>query len=156
MNRTFLLCLMSAAAVMASCGGKVLVDGLGPNGPEGVGGAGGAATTTSASHSTSNVVGTTGSTGPAQTSSSSGPPCDVNYPCAEAITPPIGNPQLLCPGSPAYNFYQALLKCTCGGKCAASCSANTCIGQPATPNCNMCVQDIGKGCGNEFNNCANN
>jgi len=145
-NRTFLFSLTSAAVITASCGGKVLVDGLGPNGPEGTGGAGGAGgAMTTGSHgdssviSTSNVVGSAGSTGPGQASSGTGPPCDPKYHCAEAITPP-GNPQFLCPGSMSSNLYQTLLKCTCGGPCAASCASSVCIGMMASGSCIMCEQ----------------
>jgi len=148
---------MIPAAVLASCGGKVIVDGLPPNGAGGAGGAGGATTTSGSMSSNVNTttVGTTGSTGPGQTSTGSGSVCDPNYSCAQAITPPNGDPKLLCPGSQSYNLYQVLLKCTCGGPCAAACSANTCLGQMATPGCIKCVQNPGGGCGNEFKACAN-
>jgi hypothetical protein len=157
-NRIFFFSLMISAAVLASCGGKVIVDGLPPSGAggAGTGGAGSATTTNSSASSNANTtaVGNTGSTGPGQTSTGSGPSCDPTYSCAEAITP-SGDPKLLCPGTPSNDLYQALLKCTCGGPCAAACAASACLGQVPTPSCIKCVQDPGVGCGNEFKICAN-
>jgi hypothetical protein len=95
------------------------------------------------------------STGVGQTSTASGSSCDPNYKCAEAIIQPTGNPQLLCPGSLSYNLYQELLKCTCGGPCAAACAASACLGQMPTNPCLKCTQDTMKGCGKEFQTCAN-
>src|SRR5262249_4746254 len=111
-------------------------------------------TSVSSSHTNSSVVASTSAAGPMQASSSSGAPCNPGLHCGQVLAP-NGNPQLLCPGSLSYNLYQALLKCTCGGKCAASCSANMCISQPATMNCITCEKDPGKGCGMELQACNN-
>ena len=155
MNRFFFFGLLIPAAALAACGGKVLVDGLPPSGAGGAG-AGGAAATGSSSHqTTSAIVGGAASTGSGPTSTASGASCDPNYGCAQAITPPNGDPKLLCPGSMSAILYQALLKCICGGPCAAACAASTCLGQDATPNCIMCVQNPATGCGNEYKACAN-
>src|SRR3954470_5634023 len=103
-----------AAVAVVSCGGKVIVDGLAPNG---TGGAGGAGQTSSTSSTTSSTHGSTGvavaSSSTGQMTTGTGGSCDPKYTCAEAITPPIGNPQMLCSGSVADIAFQALLKCTC-------------------------------------------
>jgi hypothetical protein len=70
--------------------------------------------------------------------------------CAEYIT----NGGTICDGQ-SLNLYDALVNCTCAGKCLAQCTDNVCVGQPATNNCQNCVIDSANGCGNEFGECSN-
>jgi hypothetical protein len=52
-------------------------------------------------------------------------------------------------------IFEALVTCVCEGACAAACGDNTCAGYAATYDCTACLQDTQYGCGNEFNDCAN-
>lgn len=60
----------------------------------------------------------------------------------------------LCPGY-STDLYDSLVNCVCAGACAFQCSDNICTGQNVTPECQNCVVDTAAGCGNEFNECAN-
>ena len=71
-------------------------------------------------------------------------------PCGEYIT----NGGELC-GGQSQMFYDALINCVCAGKCLAQCSDNVCAGSNITIDCQNCVVDTVAGCGNEFNECAN-
>ncbi len=71
--------------------------------------------------------------------------------CGQFITEGQGT---LCPGT-SQDLYDSLVNCVCAGVCAFQCSDNICTGQMATDPCLNCVQDTVNGCGNEFNECAN-
>jgi hypothetical protein len=81
--------------------------------------------------------------------------CDANYKCAEAITPPNGDPTKLCDGTVSAMLYDALSKCTCMGACAQDCGASACVQKPADAVCDTCIHDTAAGCGKEFNECSN-
>lgn len=70
--------------------------------------------------------------------------------CGQFITDGTGE---LC-GTSA-GLYNALVDCVCAGKCVYQCSDNICGGQQASDACINCIQDTVQGCGNEFNECAN-
>ena len=89
----------------------------------------------------------------------------MNYTCAEAITPPDGDPNKLCPGTAAGAAYDKLARCTCGdamanppvtGPCQGVCGDNSCKGDLASDMCVKCIQDTQAGCGKETTECANN
>lgn len=71
--------------------------------------------------------------------------------CGEFIT--TGEPVELCPGSD--KLYDVLVNCLCVDKCVFQCSDNACAGMEVTQACQDCVLDAENGCGNEFNECAN-
>jgi hypothetical protein len=70
--------------------------------------------------------------------------------CADFLT---NGGDMLCPQSEA--IYNTLVECVCNGACAGKCNDNACAGQDLTPECQDCITDTNKGCGNEFNECAN-
>jgi len=81
---------------------------------------------------------------------------DCYYPpdcvgCGQFITDGQGP---LCPGT-SQDLYDSLVNCVCAGVCTFQCSDNICTGQTATDSCITCVQDTVNGCGNVFNECAN-
>jgi hypothetical protein len=160
MKKSFVLVIALAIVPVTACGGKVVVDAS--NSP-GAGGAGGApivmvSTSDGPPNPTTNgiVSVAVGSTSNAVTVGAGGAPgCGPTYKCAEAITPPDGDPSKLCPGSDSEALYEELLKCICSGSCAMQCGANLCIGDDASASCNQCVFDTAIGCGIEFNDCAN-
>lgn len=71
--------------------------------------------------------------------------------CGEFIS---GSGANLCPG-PSEDLYNTLVNCVCAGSCIAQCQDNACAGSDITPECQDCVVDTVNGCGNEFNECAN-
>jgi hypothetical protein len=74
--------------------------------------------------------------------------------CAEVITPGANpNDWPPCPGDSA-QLYDELINCVCADQCAFLCSDNVCAGSDITEACQNCVADP-NGCGNEFNECAN-
>jgi len=81
--------------------------------------------------------------------------CDMAYKCAEAITPPDGDPTKLCDMTTSAMLYDDLAKCTCMGKCQQACMASACMAMPADAACGQCLQDTQAGCGNELQACQN-
>jgi hypothetical protein len=53
------------------------------------------------------------------------------------------------------DVYNALAECVCAGPCEAVCGDNLCSGTDLTNACQGCVLDTNGGCGNEYNECAN-
>lgn len=81
---------------------------------------------------------------------SGGGPC---VGCAEYIT--TGDPSTtICDGL-STAFYEALAVCVCEGPCAIACGDSICAGASSTVECQECVLDTAAGCGNEYNECAN-
>lgn len=60
----------------------------------------------------------------------------------------------ICPGQ-STDIYNTMAECICAGKCIAQCATNVCNGSDITAECQTCVTDTVNGCGNEFNECAN-
>jgi len=76
--------------------------------------------------------------------------------CGELITNGGDTSQLCANGMPSsVDLYTALIDCVCTGACAALCGDNVCAGANVTAECQTCVLDTAAGCGNEFNECAN-
>jgi hypothetical protein len=72
--------------------------------------------------------------------------------------------QDFCADNPSKDFYDKLANCTCDldmnpateSPCDMACAASACKQMPADAACIACLQDTQKGCGDEFNECANN
>lgn len=78
-----------------------------------------------------------------------GEPCAT---CGEVLTG--AEPPPLCEGTSA-DLYNTLIACVCEGACAGVCGDNICVGVEGPTTCLECVTDTMAGCGNEFNDCAN-
>lgn len=162
MKKPFLFALGLAAVTAAACGGKVVVESSGGTGAGGAGGTASTLTTADGAPGQTSIatvgVSTVGVSTVAATSVTTGSGmggCDPTYTCAEAITPPSGDPGLLCDNTVHTKLYDTLVQCTCADVCQVECSGSVCIGQPASPSCAKCIQDPMSGCGNQFNACAN-
>jgi hypothetical protein len=154
-KKPFLFALGLVAVTVAACGGKVVVESSGATGAGGAGGTSPTLTTGDGApdpQSVATVGVTVAATSVTTGTGTSG--CDPAYTCAEAISPPDGDPSKLCEGQHAM-LYDALTQCVCVDACAIQCSANACAGQAASAPCTTCLQDTANGCGNQFNACAN-
>lgn len=160
MKKPFLFALGLVAVTVAACGGKVVVE---SSGASGTGGAGGTSTTLTTADGAPNPVTTVaavtvGVSSVAATSVTTGTGtsgCDPSYTCAEAITPPAGDPGKLCDGTPGAKQYDALVQCLCADTCQVECAGSVCIGESSSSSCSACLQDPVKGCKNQFDACAN-
>jgi hypothetical protein len=151
-KKPFLIALGLTA--IAACGGKVVVE-------AGTGGAGGTTSTASTADGApepgTDVATSVVSVGPSTSvTTGTGMSCDPAYTCAEAITSPEVNPDKLCDNTLAAKLYFVLVQCTCVDACAIECGNNFCAGSDETTPCKTCIVDPQKGCGNQFNACANN
>ncbi len=140
--------------LFAACGGKVVVESSGASGTGGAGGTGSTFTTADGAPNPTNVTVGVSTVAATSVTTGTGASCEPTYTCAEAITPPEGDPGKLCEGVSA-QLYDALAQCVCVDACAIECGANTCAGQATSASCNACLTDPVNGCGNEFNACAN-
>ena len=157
MKKPFLIALGLTA--IAACGGKVVVE---AGATAGTGGAGGTSSTITTADGTPNpttdgVTTIAVSVGPSSSAvtTGTGMSCDPTYSCAEAFTPPDGDPSKLCDNTLAAKLYDVLVQCICADICTIECGNNGCIGEDASTPCKSCIVDPGKGCGNQFNDCAN-
>lgn len=77
--------------------------------------------------------------------------------CGEFLTNGTGLDQLCTDNGPpsSYDLYAAWVDCACFGACAEACADNVCQGGTATDACVTCILSTSTGCGNEFNECAN-
>ncbi len=154
MKTPFLIALSLTAVV--ACGGKVVVEAGTISGSGGAGGTSSTVSTADGPGPTTNVATSVVSVGPSSSvTTGTGMSCDPAYTCAEAITPPEGNPDKLCDGTLAAKQYFLLIQCICVDACAIECGNNICAGDDASTPCKTCIADPGKGCGNQFNECAN-
>jgi hypothetical protein len=155
LKKPFLIALGLTA--IAACGGKVVVD---AGTSSGAGGAGGTASTVSTADGqdpTTDVATSVVSVGPSSSvTTGTGMSCDPNYTCAEALTGSDGDPSKLCDGTLAAKLYDVLVQCICADVCAIECGNNACAGDEASTPCKTCIGDPAQGCGNQFNDCANN
>lgn len=150
MNMKSLTVMLGGISIFAL--GACTVTGTGTTGS---GGGSGGGTTTATTTTTTGGVGGSGGSGSTTTGGAGG--CDANYTCAEAITPPDGDPGKLCNG-PHGDVYDALVKCTCDatGPCSSKCGDNSCKGMPASADCTACLQAAAPdGCKTENDACAN-
>lgn len=151
MNMKSLTVILGGIAVFAL--GACTVTGTGST-TTGTGGG----TTTATTTTTASVGGAGGGGGATSTATGTGgaPTCDNMYTCAEAITPPNGDPGKLCLDNASGKAFTALSDCTCTGACKADCSDNVCMaGGSASDKCTACLQSA-TGCKTEFDSCANN
>lgn len=160
MKKPFLFALGLVAVTAAACGGKVVVESSGASGTGGAGGTSTTLTTADGAPDPVTTVGvvTVGVSTVAATSVTTGTGtsgCDPAYNCAEAIDPGSGDPSKLCDGTFHAKLFDALVQCVCAGACQVECAGSTCIGDPPSPPCVMCLQDTVNGCGNQFQACAN-
>jgi hypothetical protein len=156
-KKPFLFALGLVAVTAAACGGKVVVESSGGTGAGGAGGTASTFTTGDGAPGQTSVA-TVGVSTVAATSVTSGSGmggCNPSYTCAEAITPPAGDPALLCDNTVHAKIYDALVQCTCVDVCQVECSGSVCIGQQPSQSCSKCLQDPMTGCGSQFAACAN-
>jgi hypothetical protein len=89
----------------------------------------------------------------------SGATCDPEYSCALAITPPDGDPTLICDDdTESADAYDAYAECVCSGACAIDCGdTDRCKvgGGSSAGACTDCIQDTNAGCGKEQQACNN-
>lgn len=149
MKKPILFALGLVAITIAACGGKVVVESSGASGTGGAGGTPSSFTTADGAPDPSTNV----AVGATSVGTGTGA-CDPTYTCAEAITPPEGDPAHLCEG-PSAMLYDAFAQCVCVDSCAVECGANTCAGLATTATCQACLADAVNGCGNQFSACAN-
>jgi len=153
----FLFALGLVAVTAAACGGRVVVESSGATGTGGAGGTPSSFTTADGAPGQTSIA-TVGVSTVAATSVTTGTGmggCDPAYTCAEAISPPSGDPGLLCDNTVHAKLYDALTQCVCADVCQVECSGSVCIGQQPGPSCSKCVQDSMSGCGNQFAACSN-
>lgn len=159
MKKPLFIAIGLVAVTAAACGGKVVVESSGATGTGGAGGTPSMLTTGDGAPGQTSIA--TVGVGPstvAATSVTSGSGmggCNPAYTCAEAITPPAGDPVLLCDNTVHAKLYDALVQCTCVDSCKIECSGSACVGQQASASCVTCLQDPMTGCGNQFAACAN-
>jgi hypothetical protein len=156
-KKPFLFALGLVAVAVAACGGKVVVESSGGSAAGGAGGTSSTLTTADGAPDPQSVatVGVGSVTAATSVTTGTGTSaCDPAYTCAEAISPPDGDPSKLCEGQHAM-LYDLLSQCVCVDACAIECSANACAGLQASGPCTACLQDTANGCGNQFSACAN-
>ena len=76
--------------------------------------------------------------------------------CQGALTPGVGDPANLCPGTQAKMDWDALVTCACTGKCKTDCGTDsfcTAMKPPAGMACGACLMDMMNGCGAEYTTC---
>ena len=145
---------------VAACGGKVVVESSGGSGTGGSGGTSTTLTTADGAPDPVTTVGvvTVGSSVVAASSVTTGTGtsgCDPSYTCAEAISPPDGDPTKLCDGTVHAKMYDALVQCVCVDTCQVQCAGSVCSGGSPSATCAACLQDTANGCGNQLAECAN-
>lgn len=146
--------MMMAVALLAACGGNVLVDGANGSGTGGTGGinpgpttgAGAVTTTYTTSYPTTSTTVVTTTSTTAVSSSSSGGPCTMT--CSEALK----EGGILPCGGPALGAYNALLSCACSnaGPCQVACEYNFCLHEAVSPTCLSC---LGMHCAGQLMSC---
>ena len=159
MKKPFLFALGLVAVAVAACGGKVVVESSGASGTGGSGGTSTTLTTGDGAPDTS-AVGVTSvavavAVAASVTTGTGTSACDPTYTCAEAITPPAGDPTKLCDNTLGAKLYDALVQCTCVDTCQIECAGSVCVSSTASATCAACLQDPVNGCGDQFNACAN-
>ncbi len=159
MKKPVLFALGLVAITLAACGGKVVVESSGASGTGGAGGTPSSFTTADGAPDPSTSVAVVAVSAVASTSVTTGTGttgCDPTYTCAEAITPPEGDPNKLCDNTLSGKAYFGFVQCLCVDKCAVQCAASACAGLMPAPTCVTCLQDPMAGCGIPFADCANN
>ena len=148
----YLSILVGACFGMAAVSGCVVVDGGDGGQGGGVGAAGGSGGAGGQGGGVGAAGGTGGSTGGqgGQGGTGGGPACMT---CADYVTNGT-DMDTVCAGT-SEDLYNALVTCTCEGACMADCGDNACMGMSPSDTCLTCIQDTAAGCGNEFNECAN-
>ncbi len=152
MNMKYLAILFGACLVGLS--GCVIETTGGGGGGAGGGGVGGGTGGQATGGSTGGAGGATGGSGGATGGTGGSTGCMT---CGDFITNG-SDPAMLCTdnGPPSSSdLYGALGDCTCAGACADKCADSVCAGMTISDACLSCVQDTAAGCGNEFNECAN-
>ena len=142
------LAILFGACLFGISGCVIETSGGGGSGGGGVGGGAGGNTSTGGSG------GATGGSGGATGGTGGTVACMT---CGDFITNGT-DPAMLCTdnGPPSSSdLYGALGDCTCNGACANDCTDSVCAGADISDACLTCVQDTAAGCGNEFNECAN-
>lgn len=59
----------------------------------------------------------------------------------------------ICEGM-STDLYNAFVDCVCAGACMDACGDNVCAQLDISVDCQTCVADTAAGCGNEYNDCA--
>lgn len=156
MNMRYFAIMLGAFGVFAATSGCIITTETSGQGGGGVGGGdGGSGNTTADGGGGGGVGGGVGGAGGGQGGAGGAPSC---VSCGVFIT----EGGEICAGT-SEDLLNALGLCTCGdgmgngGKCADQCADEACAGNPTDPTgpCGMCITDGANGCGNEFNECAN-
>ncbi|MFO0548716.1 MAG: hypothetical protein U0271_10030 [Polyangiaceae bacterium] len=124
-------------------------------GDDGTGGSGATGNAGGAGGSGGNVNGVGGNNGVSSTGVGGNFGGGGCVSCAVSITPgenPDGLPT--CVGL-STELYDGLVNCMCIDACVVECGDNICAGGDIMQSCQDCILDTVAGCGNQFNDCAN-